>query len=111
MSKYFNLENDNQQSFLVPKTLIHDERYKSLNSSAVILYAVLLDEMLSKSVRNGWVDDAGSLYVLYPTQKMIDLLNVSTSKLSRIKQQLIAHDLIEISKRNIGEYDKIYIKK
>ena len=111
MSNHFTAPNNLQSDFLIPKSLVEDEQYKNLNSSAVILYAVLLDEMLSRSVRNDWVDDRDVMYVIYPTQRMLQALNVSSSKLSNMKQQLIAHDLIEIKKGGIGEYDKIYVKK
>ena len=111
MSNHFTAPNNLQSDFLIPKSLVHDDQYKNLNSSAVILYAVLLDEMLSRATKNGWVDDTNSLYVIYPTQRMMEVLNISTSKLSKMKQQLIAHDLIEIKRGGIGAYDKIYVKK
>src|SRR5699024_1210248 len=111
MSNHFTVPNNLQSDFLIPKSLVQNEQYKNLNSSAVILYALLLDEMRARSVRNDWVDDRDVMYVIYPTQRMLQALNVSSSKLSKLKQQLIAHDLIEIKKGGIGEYDKIYVKK
>lgn len=111
MNNSFNFDDGIQENYMIPKVLIGNEKYKKLNSSAVLLYSILLDEMQEKSKNLGWVDDAGNLYVIFSSQKMSDILNIGSSKLSNIKKQLIQYDLIEINRGGIGEYDKIFVKK
>lgn len=111
MNNNINFNNQIQDNYRIPKVLIEDEKYKDLNSSAIVLYSILLDETMEKSKELGWIDDAGSLYVIFASQRMTDILNIGNAKLSKIKKQLIEYDLIEINRGGIGEYDKIYVKK
>lgn len=111
MNNNINFNNQIQDNYRIPKVLIEDEKYKDLNSSAIVLYSILLNETMEKSKKLGWIDDAGSLYVIVASQRMTDILNIGNAKLSKIKKLLIEYDLIQISRGGIGEYDKIYVKK
>lgn len=111
MSQKFNYQYVIQDHYLVPKVLVTDEKYSNLNSTAILLYTLLLEKTENHAVDAGWIDNDGHLYVIFSSQHMLDMLNISSSKLSRIKKQLVAFDLIEIKRQGLGEYDKIYVKQ
>ena len=48
--------------FRVPKILFRDIRFKDLSTDAKTLYGILLDRM-SLSVKNGWLDGQGRVYI------------------------------------------------
>ena len=51
--------------FRVPKILFRDIRFKDLSTDAKTLYGILLDRM-SLSVKNGWLDGQGRVYIIFP---------------------------------------------
>ena len=51
--------------FRVPKILFRDIRFKDLSTDAKTLYGILLDRM-GLSVKNGWLDGQGRVYIIFP---------------------------------------------
>ena len=56
--------------FRVPKILFRDIRFKDLSTDAKTLYGILLDRM-SLSVKNGWLDGQGRVYISSTKRKML----------------------------------------
>ena len=56
--------------FRVPKILFRDIRFKDLSTDAKTLYGILLDRM-SLSVKNGWLDGQGRVYIIFPRFRSI----------------------------------------
>ena len=50
--------------FRVPKILFRDIKFKDLSTDAKTLYGILLDRM-SLSVKNGWLDGQGRVYIIF----------------------------------------------
>ena len=50
--------------FRIPKALFQDHRFRQLSTDARTLYGILLDRM-SLSVKNGWLDEQGRVYIIY----------------------------------------------
>ncbi len=50
--------------FRIPKALFQDSRFRHLSMDARTLYGILLDRM-SLSVKNGWLDEQGRVYIIY----------------------------------------------
>ena len=50
--------------FRIPKALFQDSRFRQLSTDARTLYGILLDRM-SLSVKNGWLDEQGRVYIIY----------------------------------------------
>ena len=48
----------------VPRLLMKGEEFKGLSTDAKLLYALLLDRM-GLSMRNGWLDEEGRVYIYY----------------------------------------------
>ena len=50
--------------FRIPKALFQDCRFRQLSTDVRTLYGILLDRM-SLSVKNGWLDEQGRVYIIY----------------------------------------------
>ena len=55
--------------FRIPKALFHDCRFRQLSTDARTLYGILLDRM-SLSVKNGWLDEQGRVYIIYTVREV-----------------------------------------
>lgn len=66
----------------------------NLPPTAILLYAVLLDRA-TLSRKNGWKDEAGRVYVLYPIEKLAETLHVSETAVKRHLAELTRDGLIE----------------
>ena len=60
-----------------------------LSSPAILLYAVLLDKM-TLSQKNGYVDEEGRVYVIYPIEKLAQTLSISPSEPRKVAVTLPA---------------------
>ncbi len=56
--------------YRIPKLLFQDSRFQPLSTDAKTLYGILLDRM-SLSARNGWLDKAGRVFIIYTVQDRI----------------------------------------
>mgnify|MGYP000641765784 CR=1 FL=1 len=54
--------------FRIPKALFQDSRFRQLSTDARTLYGILLDRM-SLSVKNGWMDKQGRVYIIYTVRE------------------------------------------
>ena len=59
--------------FRIPKALFHDCRFRQLSTDARTLYGILLDRM-SLSVKNGWLDEQGRVYIIYTVREVQESL-------------------------------------
>ena len=58
--------------YRIPKLLFQDSRFQPLSTDAKTLYGILLDRM-SLSARNGWLDNAGRVFIIYTVQEVQDI--------------------------------------
>ena len=56
--------------FRIPKALFQDCRFRQLSTDARTLYGILLDRM-SLSVKNGWLDEQGRVYIIEILERRI----------------------------------------
>ena len=68
--------------FRVPKILFRDIKFKDLSTDAKTLYGILLDRM-GLSVKNGWLDEQGRVYIIFPVQEVMDALVAQTTASER----------------------------
>ena len=59
--------------FRLPKVLFLDDRYRVLSTDAKVLYALMLDRM-GLSVKNGWADRAGRVFIYFTLAEIRKLL-------------------------------------
>lgn len=71
--------------FRIPRQLITDPRFKHLSTDAKLLYGMLLDRM-SLSVKNGWYDEDGRVYIYYTVEEICGDMNCGRDILQNISQ-------------------------
>mgnify|MGYP000161663997 CR=1 FL=1 len=73
--------------FRVPKILFRDIKFKDLSTDAKTLYGILLDRM-GLSVKNGWLDEQGRVYIIFPVQEVMDTLGCADNKATKLFREL-----------------------
>ena len=95
--------------FRVPKILFRDIKFKDLSTDAKTLYGILLDRM-GLSVKNGWLDEQGRVYIIFPVQEVMDALGYADNKATKLFRELEKFGLIERKRRGLGKPNLIYVK-
>lgn len=95
--------------FWVPKILFRDIKFKDLSTDAKTLYGILLDRM-GLSVKNGWLDEQGRVYIIFPVQEVMDALGCADNKATKLFRELEKFGLIERKRRGLGKPNLIYVK-
>jgi len=95
--------------FRIPKALFHDCRFRQLSTDARTLYGILLDRM-SLSVKNGWLDEQGRVYIIYTVREVQESLCCAEHKAVKLFRELEQLDLIERKRRGLGRPSLIYVK-
>lgn len=87
--------------FRIPKALFQDSRFRQLSTDARTLYGILLDRM-SLSVKNGWMDKQGRVYIIYTVREVQESLCCAEHKAIKLFRELEQIDLIERKRRGLG---------
>ena len=95
--------------FCIPKALFQDRRFRQLSTDARTLYGILLDRM-SLSVKNGWLDEQGRVYIIYTVREVQESLCCAEHKAVKLFRELEDMDLIERKRRGLGRPSLIYVK-
>ena len=81
----------------------------ALSHTAALTYALLLDRA-HLSQLNGWTDEAGWVYIIFPVEKIAAALNRSLSSAKNALAELSAAGLIERKRRGQFLPNLIYVK-
>ena len=95
--------------FRIPKALFQEQRFQDLSTDAKTLYGILLDRM-SLSVKNGWLDGQGRVYIIFPIQEVMDALGCADNKATKLFRELENAGLVERKRRGLGKPNLIYVK-
>ena len=76
---------------------------------AKILYGLLLDRM-GLSVKNGWMDDTGKVYIIFTTEEIMEALCCADNKATKLMKELEGCGLIERKRRGLGKPSLTYVK-
>ena len=97
--------------YQVPKELYTNPRYKTtINNDAKMLYALLLDRMeLSRT--NGWIEDDGTIFLIFKREDLADMLDICSTTVWRAIKQLKEVGLIEEKRQGLNRPNLIYIGK
>lgn len=108
---YFYGQRADQYAFYrIPKVLFSDKRFESLSTDAKLLYGVLLDRM-GLSLKNGWTDSEGRVYIIYTIEEIMDAMKCADQKAIRLLRELdVSCGLIERKRRGLGQPNLIYVK-
>ena len=80
--------------YRLPKALFVDQRFRGISVEAKILYGLLLDRM-GLSVKNGWLDDAGRMYIIFTTKEIMTSFYCADNKATKLMKELEGCGLIE----------------
>ncbi|MDU1713396.1 MAG: replication initiator protein A, partial [Staphylococcus epidermidis] len=106
-----NIKNQASQNFyMLHKALFVNEKYKKLSDSAKVTYAILNDRV-SLSIKNNWVDDNGDIYFIFTNESLQNILDKSKNTITKIKKELQAVGLLEQIRTGFNKPNKLYIKK
>ena len=107
---YFYEEQSESYSFYrIPKMLFTEEIFEALSTDAKVLYGLLLDR-ISLSRENGWLDDAGRVYVYYTIKSVKKSMRCANTKACGLLRELDVFGLIERKKQGLGKPTIIYVK-
>lgn len=107
---YFYEEQSESYSFYrIPKMLFTEEIFEALSTDVKVLYGLLLDR-ISLSRDNGWLDDAGRVYVYYTIRSVKKSMRCANTKACGLLRELDEFGLIERKKQGLGKPTIIYVK-
>ena len=109
---YYGQEAEQFSFYRIPKLLITDPKYKSISTDAKLLYGLMLDRM-SLSLKNGWVDDENRVFIYFPVEQIMELMNCKSEKASKLLSELDrvkGIGLIERVRQGQGKPSIIYVK-
>ena len=111
MPNYFYGPQAEQFAFYrIPKALFTHPAYRSISTDAKVLYGLLLDRM-SLSVRNGWLDEQGRVYIVFTVEEIMECLACGNKKAVGLLRELETEaGLIERKRQGLGKPNLIYVK-
>lgn len=92
LSYYYGYEAEQFSFYRIPKLLFTDSRFAGISTDAKLLYGVLLDRM-SLSMKNGWHDNQGRVYIIFTLDDVAETLGCKTEKAI---MNAVAHEVEEI---------------
>ena len=98
--------------YRIPKVMFTEERFKGLSCEAKVLYGLMLDRM-SLSTKNGWLDEEGRVYIVFPLADIRELIQCSKQTAVNLVHELDTEQgigLIEKSRPGMGKANVFYVK-
>ena len=105
MSDYMKIDTNLPPYFPSPQFLMD----MALSHTAALTYALLLDRV-PLSQFNGWTDETGRVYIVFPVEKIAAALNRSLSSAKNTLSELSVAGLIERKRRGHFLPNLIYVK-
>lgn len=112
LAYFYGSEAEQYSFYRIPKILLTDRRYKSVSMEAKVLYGLMLDRM-GLSVRSGWLDSEGRVYIYFTLEDALTMLGCGKDKAVRLFKELDVTGgigLIERRKQGQGRPARIYVK-
>lgn len=109
---YYGNEAEQYTFFRIPKLLFTDSRYAGISVEAKVLYGLLLDRM-GLSMKNGWLDEEGRVYIIFTIADIKATLGCAEQKANKLLRELDSAGgigLIERRRRGLGKPNVIYVK-
>lgn len=84
---YYGGEAEQYSFYRIPKLLFTDSRFKGVSVEAKVLYSLLLDRM-ALSMRNGWLDGEGRVYIIFTIAEVMGMLDCAEQKANKLLNEL-----------------------
>lgn len=95
--------------YRILKALFQEPRFQTLSTDAKTLYGILLDRM-SLSVKNGWLDEQGRVFIIFTIEDVKRALCCADNKATKLLRELEKFGLIERKRRGLGKPSLVYVK-
>ena len=95
--------------YRIPKALFQEPQFQTLSTDAKTLYGILLDRM-SLSVKNGWLDEQGRVFIIFTIEDVKRALCCADNKATKLLRELEKFGLIERKRRGLGKPSLVYVK-
>lgn len=106
---YYSREAEQFTFYRIPKALFTDSAFRSLSVEAKVLYGLMLDRM-SLSLRSGWIDAQGRVYIYFTHADIQTHLGCGHSKATQLLRELDSGiGLIRRKRQGLGNPDIIYV--
>ena len=92
----------------MPRWLFSDPRYADMSLEAKLTYTFLLNRF-QLSRRNGWVNDFGEVFVIFPRKELAGELHICEQRVTAAFRTLKALDLIWEKRCGRGDANQIYL--
>ena len=92
----------------MPRWLFSDPRYAGMSLDAKVAYTFLLNRF-QLSRRNGWVNDFGEVFVIFPRKELARELRVCEQRVTAAFRALKALNLIWEKRCGRGDANQIYL--
>ena len=92
----------------MPRWLFSDPRYAGLSLDAKVTYTFLLNRF-QLSRRNGWVNDAGEVFVIFPRKALAKELRICEQRVTAAFRKLAELQLIWEKRCGRGDANQIYL--
>ena len=63
------------------------------------------------SIKNGWVDENGRVFIYYSVIKICEILNCGTQKACKLLDELETFGALERRRQGLGKPNRLYLKK
>ena len=99
--------------YRIPKILFTEKVFNHLSVEAKLLYGLLLDRM-QLSLKNGWLDDEGKVFIYYTVENIMEAMTCGNKKAGTLLAELDDKrgiGLISRVRQGLGKPDRIYVHK
>ena len=104
---FYGGEAEQYSFYRIPKVLFTDQSYSTMTMEARVLYGLMLDRM-GLSVRNGWMDGCGRVFIFFTLEDAMALMGFGHNKAVRHFKELEDTGLIERKKDPFPEDPSVY---
>ena len=84
---YYEGQSEQFSFYRIPKIFFTDPAYSGLSTDAKLLYGLMLDRM-GVSAKNGWLDDNGRVYIIFPIENIMRELGCGHDKAVKLLNEL-----------------------
>ena len=109
---FYGQQAESYSFYRIPKVMFTEDRFKGLSCEAKVLYGLMLDRM-SLSTKNGWMDEEGKVYIVFPLSDIRELIQCSKQTAVNLVHELDTEQgigLIEKSRPGLGKANVFYVK-
>lgn len=102
-------EAESYSFYRVPKILFTEKYFDRLSTDAKLLYGLLLDRM-QLSLKNGWLDEDGKVFIYYTVDSIMQALTCGNKKAGQLLAELDDKKgigLISRVRQGLGKPDRI----